>query len=95
MYIIRPTKWLFLSLAKKKKKWLFLKSCLDSEQPIIVRSCGGNHFHGIQYPFMVEIISSYTAKIYFVGKGSVIFRLAKKKKKMVLLYLESSVLRVY
>ena len=43
---------------------------------------------------MVEIISSYTAKIYFVGKGSVIFRLAKKKK-MVLLYLESSVLRVY
>ena len=44
---------------------------------------------------MVEIISSYTAKIYFVGKGSVIFILAKKKKKMVLLYLESSVLRVY
>ena len=79
MYIIRPTKWLFLSLAKKKKKkWLFLKSCLDSEQPITVRSCGGNHFHGIQYPFMVEIISSYTAKIYFVGKGSFIFRLAKK-----------------
>ena len=45
---------------------------------------------------MVEIISSYTAKIYFVGKGSFIFRLAKKKKKKkVLLYLESSVLRVY